>query len=127
MVHRRDRGIFARIYAVVRMIPHGQVATYGQIASIVADPQAARTVGWALSGLSEDARVPWHRVINARGRISLRQHPGAAEEQRVLLEHEGIVLDRHGRIDLETYQWEGLDWPAIEALHTAWEKEPPGP
>jgi methylated-DNA-protein-cysteine methyltransferase-like protein len=123
----RDRGVFARIYAVVRMIPRGQVATYGQIASIVADPQAARTVGWALSSLSAEAQVPWHRVINAQGRISPRRHPGATDEQRLLLEHEGIILDRHGRIDLETYQWEGLDWPEIDALHQAWEKKPPGP
>jgi len=109
------------------MIPYGQVATYGQIASIVGDPQAARTVGWALSGLPEGTQVPWHRVINAQGQISPRRYPGAIEEQRSLLEQEGIVLDRHGRVDLETHQWEGLDSPAIEALHAAWKKEPPGP
>jgi methylated-DNA-protein-cysteine methyltransferase-like protein len=127
MALRRDRGVFARIYAIVRMIPRGQVATYGQIASIIGDPQAARTVGWALSGLSEEAHVPWHRVINAQGRISPRRYPGAIEEQRTLLEQEGVVWDRHGHIDLEAYQWEGLDWPTIEALHRAWQKEPPGP
>jgi methylated-DNA-protein-cysteine methyltransferase-like protein len=123
---RRASGFFARVYALVRMIPRGKVVTYGQIASIIGDPQAARTVGWALSGLPEGTQVPWHRVINAQGRISLRPHSGATE-QRFLLEQEGIVLDRQGRIDLETYQWEGLDWPAIEVLHRAWEKEPPEP
>ncbi len=128
LVVRRQHGcgFFARVYHVVRLIPCGQVATYGQVASIVGDPQAARTVGWALSSLPEGEHVPWHRVINAQGRISPRRCAGAVPEQRVLLEREGVVFDAGGAIDLEHYQWEGLDWPEIEALQGAWAREPPG-
>jgi methylated-DNA-protein-cysteine methyltransferase-like protein len=107
-------------------VPYGQVATYGQVASIVGDSQAARTVGWALNGLPQGQRVPWHRVINAQGRISARRHASAAQDQRVLLEREGVVFDGQGCVDLERYQWDGLDWPEIEALHRAWENRPPG-
>jgi methylated-DNA-protein-cysteine methyltransferase-like protein len=125
---RRHHGpsFFARVYHVVGLIPHGQVATYGQVASIIGDPHAARTVGWALNKLPEGKGVPWHRVINAQGRISPRRYAGAVSEQRQLLEHEGIVFDAEGTVDLERYQWEGLDWPDIEELERGWAAEPPG-
>jgi len=124
--HQRGPSFFARVYEVVRLIPYGQVATYGQVASIVDDPQAARTVGWALNGLPEGEHVPWHRVINAQGRISTRRHASAGQDQCLLLEREGVVFDEQGRVKLELCQWQGLDWPEIEALHRAWEKRPPG-
>ncbi|MBN1641831.1 MAG: MGMT family protein [Anaerolineae bacterium] len=115
-----DRGRFERIYHVVRMIPAGQVATYGQIAAIVDDPRGARTVGWALSVLREGTDVPWHRVINARGKISLPGMGGEQPLQRQLLERESVVFGAGGVVDLRIYQWEGLDWPEIEALHREW-------
>jgi methylated-DNA-protein-cysteine methyltransferase-like protein len=111
---------FQRVYQVVRMVPPGQVATYGQIAEIVSHRRAARTVGWALNGLPEGSDVPWQRVINARGEISLGRRGNAAAVQRALLEKEGIVFDANGRIDLARDQWPGLDWPEIEDLRATW-------
>jgi methylated-DNA-protein-cysteine methyltransferase-like protein len=111
--------LFQQIYQVVRMIPRGRVATYGQVAGIVSHRRAARTVGWALSALPEGSDVPWQRVINARGHISLR-HRGNAATQRALLEREGIVFGPSDWIDLSRYQWPGLDWPKVEALRATW-------
>jgi methylated-DNA-protein-cysteine methyltransferase-like protein len=109
-------GFFERVYQVVRMIPKGQVATYGQIAAIVSHRGAARTVGWALHGLAEGCDVPWHRVINARGQISL--DPGT--QQILLLQSEGVDVNAEGKIDMGRFQWAGLDWPEIEALRRSW-------
>src|SRR5262245_154669 len=75
----------ARIYAVVRRIPKGRVATYGQVAALAGYPGHARQVGYALSALPSGTALPWHRVINARGEISLRHWPGAEVTQRMLL------------------------------------------
>ena len=116
---------FARVYQAVRLIPVGRVATYGQIAAIVSQRHAARTVGWALNALQEGTDVPWHRVINAQGKISTRYRDRDAAVQRGLLEREGVVFDDEGRTDLNTYQWEGLDWPEIESLRREWYAEPP--
>jgi methylated-DNA-protein-cysteine methyltransferase-like protein len=98
---------FELVYEVVRRIPPGQVATYGQIARLLGMPHAARTVGWALRGLPEGLDVPWQRVINARGTFSLDAHGAAV--QRALLEEEGVVFDAQGRVDLGCYGWAGLD------------------
>jgi methylated-DNA-protein-cysteine methyltransferase-like protein len=114
-------GFFVRVYEVVRMIPRGQVATYGQIAAIVSHRGAARTVGWALHSLVEGTEVPWHRVINARGRISL--HPGM--RQVSLLRQEGVIVNPQGKVDLKRFQWPGLDWPEIEALRHRWHTQTP--
>lgn len=100
---------FERVYQTVRQIPCGQVATYGQIALIVAGtPQAARTVGWALNGLPEELidDVPWWRVINAHGRISNSRYRHGATEQRQRLEAEGVAFDADGRVDLKVYGWD---------------------
>ena len=83
---------FQRVYQVVRMVPAGQIATYGQIAEIVSHRRAARTVGWALNGLPEGSDVPWQRVINARGEISLGERGNATAIQRALLEGHGVGL-----------------------------------
>ncbi|MGD9047432.1 MAG: MGMT family protein [Anaerolineae bacterium] len=100
---------FEQVYQTVRHIPPGKVATYGQIARLLGNPRAARTVGWALHSLPSGSDVPWQRVINARGTISLdARRPGGAI-QRVLLEAEGVAFDDEGHIDLETYGWTGLD------------------
>ena len=96
---------FTRVYAVVRLVPKGKVATYGQIAAILEHPRAARTVGWALNGLPAHltGKVPWHRVINAQGRVSNAVH---LEEQMRRLRREGVRFDRRGYCDLSRYGWE---------------------
>lgn len=96
-----------RVWAVVKQIPAGNVATYGQVAALAAipGPSGARQVGYALSALHEHADVPWHRVINARGELSPRADPDAVEIQRMLLEEEGIGFDHRRRIDLALYAW----------------------
>lgn len=93
------------VYRVVRRIPVGRVATYGQVAAMAGSPGAARQVGWALHALSEDNDVPWQRVINARGEISSRGHGEVADLQRALLESEGIQFNSKGRVDLDRYSW----------------------
>ena len=99
------KGRYARIYGAVRRIPRGRVATYGQIAQLAGLPGHARQVGYALHAMATDRAVPWHRVINARGEVSVRSEPGSDHLQRALLEDEGIVFDRAGRVALARYQW----------------------
>jgi methylated-DNA-protein-cysteine methyltransferase related protein len=118
---------YARIYAAVRRIPRGRVATYGLIARVAGLPGHARQVGYALHALrdedeaddggesgagrarSRDARraraVPWQRVINSRGEISLRAERGSERLQRALLEQEGVVFDAAGRVSLARFLW----------------------
>ena len=105
----------ARVWEIVRQIPYGHVATYGQIAELVInslqlDAQSARAfgarwVGGALASCPPD--VPWQRVINAQGKISL----GGAnqEKQKILLEGEGLVFDARDRLDLKHYRWDGSE------------------
>ncbi len=107
---------FDQVYRVVRQIPAGKVATYGQIAALLGQPRAARTVGWAMHAVPEGSDVPWQRVINAQGRISTSCEAHDANVQRQLLEAEGIVFDAQERIDLNVYQWAGLTWPELDAL-----------
>lgn len=96
---------YARIYAVVRRIPRGRVATYGQIAELAGLPGHARQVGYALHALPDGTAVPWHRVLNARGALSLRRSPGGEIAQRLLLEREGVRFDAGGRVALERIRW----------------------
>ena len=98
---------YGRIYATVRQIPYGQVATYGQIARLVGRC-SARMVGYAMAGLAFDSDVLWHRVINHRGRISPRAGIGS-ELRRQRLEEEGVLFDQDGRIDLGKYRGEGRE------------------
>lgn len=95
----------AHIYAVVRRIPRGRVATYGQVARLAGMPRQARQVGYALNRLPEDSGVPWHRVINAQGEISARAIPDDARLQRILLSAEGVRFNPAGRIALDRYLW----------------------
>ena len=97
---------YRRIYAAVRRVPEGHVATYGQIARVAGLPGRARQVGYALHalrGAHED--VPCQRLVNARGEVSLRSAPDAERLQRAMLEAEGVVFDAAGRIDLARFQW----------------------
>jgi methylated-DNA-protein-cysteine methyltransferase-like protein len=96
---------YARIYTVVASIPAGRVASYGQIAELAGLPRQARQVGYALSALPAGHALPWHRVINARGEISVRSRAAAAAEQRARLEAEGVAFDANGRVDLARYRW----------------------
>lgn len=93
----------SRIYSVVALIPPGRVSTYGRIARLAGMPGQARQVGYALSALPAKNDVPWHRVVNARGQISLRE--GGGGRQKKLLEAEGVAFDRHGRIALAEFGW----------------------
>ena len=113
MVSQRGAGgvvvKFERFYRVVRRIPRGRVATYGQVAALAGHPRGARLAGYALSALRGTAHdVPWQRVLGARGRgfagVSLKDPLGAGV-QRDLLEREGVSLDARGRIDLGRFGW----------------------
>lgn len=95
------------VYRVVRLIPAGKVTTYGRVAAILGHPRAARAVGYALHNLPEGSAVPWHRVINFRGMISGRCEIHRPEIQRLLLEAEGVVFDRQGKVDLARFLWKG--------------------
>jgi methylated-DNA-protein-cysteine methyltransferase related protein len=101
---------YDRIYAVVRQIPPGKVATYGQVAELAELPRRARLVGYALYRVDAlDADIPWHRVINAKGEIShspLRR--GSDYFQRSLLEAEGLEFNAAGKINLRKYLWTGI-------------------
>ncbi len=91
-----------RIWHVVSRIPEGKVATYGQVAELAGLQRRARKVGRAMSLLPQGSRLPWHRVINAAGRVSPRG--GGEHRQRELLESEGVVFIK-GRVDLARYRW----------------------
>lgn len=96
-----------RVWAVVREIPPGSVATYGQIAKLagIVGRSGARQVGYALASLAENSEVPWHRVINAKGGLSPRANPDAVEFQQMLLEAEGVGFDHRRCINLRRYGW----------------------
>ena len=105
-----------QIWSVIRQVPRGRVATYGQIstevlAQIPADQRGrctARLVGYALHGLPPNSQVPWHRVINSQGRISFPPRSAPYQRQRKKLEAEGVVFMR-GRVNLARYGWRARD------------------
>jgi len=99
---------YQRIYAVVRRIPRGKVATYGQVARLARLPGHARQVGYAMHALPPDTRVPWQRVVNAQGKVSRRRVPGAELTQRMLLLQEGVRFGGGGRISLALFGWDRL-------------------
>jgi methylated-DNA-protein-cysteine methyltransferase-like protein len=96
---------YTRIWKVVRRIPKGRVATYGQVAELAGLPRQARLVGYALHALPEAKQVPWQRVVNAQGRISARGLSEYEALQRQRLEREGVRFDARGRIDLARFGW----------------------
>ncbi|HKR62955.1 MAG TPA: MGMT family protein [Thermoanaerobaculia bacterium] len=93
------------IWSVVRKIPRGRVATYGQVAELAGLEGHARQVGYALHNLPDHSNVPWHRVVNAKGEISERTAGDSHELQRMLLEAEGVEFDTCGRLELKRYRW----------------------
>jgi len=98
--------LYQQIHEIIRLIPSGKVATYGQIAEIVGGC-TARMVGYAVSSIPLDSEIPWQRVINYKGGISLRSSGSGELLQHKLLEAEDVKFDQSGRIDLEHYLWEG--------------------
>ena len=96
---------YQRIYTIVRRIPRGRIATYGQVAALAGLGGHARQVGYAMHSLDASSHVPWHRVLNAQGRVSARSEPGGDRVQRALLEREGVRFDPSGRADLERFGW----------------------
>ena len=96
------------IYEVVKTIPAGVVATYGQGAAIVGC--GPRLVGYALASLPAGMDVPWQRVINSQGKISIRSDGAADPRQRQALIREGIVFSLKGTVDLKRFGWDGPDW-----------------
>jgi methylated-DNA-protein-cysteine methyltransferase related protein len=106
---------FEQVYKVVRCIPPGKVSSYGRIAAMLGRPHAARAVGYALSGLRNpnsqgytSANVPWQRVVNSQGRISIHHREQTASKQAQILRDEGVDVNENGRIDLNIYLWQGL-------------------
>jgi len=98
-----SKGLHRRIHDVVSRIPRGRVATYGQVARIARLPGQARLVGYALHSIPRGKTIPWQRVVNAQGAISLGGEN--AVRQRRLLEREGVLFDSRGRIPLASFQW----------------------
>jgi methylated-DNA-protein-cysteine methyltransferase-like protein len=100
---------YTAVYRLVTKIPKGKVVTYGQVAALLGVPRAPRAVGTALRNLPPplSKKVPWQRVVNASGGISFRGDVIRVEEQRWLLEDEGIEFSRHGKVDLKKYRWAG--------------------
>ena len=108
---------YHRIYRIVRHIPKGRVATYGIVARLAGRPGAARTVGWALSALPEDSDVPWWRVINVAGRISLASDHSAVL-QRALLLREGVKFAPGGAVNLGSYGWPAEAYDSVAAAQS---------
>ena len=92
-------------YGIIQLIPKGKVATYGQIAKLAGLPKHARHVGFALKNMADDTVVPWHRVINSQGKISLSKEDGFGENiQIVKLQSEGVMV-LNGKVNLKLFQW----------------------
>jgi methylated-DNA-protein-cysteine methyltransferase-like protein len=94
-----------RIWQVVAAVPAGKVTTYGTVAARAGLPHAARRVGAALHVLPQDTQIPWHRIVNAQGRLSLPKDSPSYQAQRSRLENEGIAFRLNGSIDLRQYGW----------------------
>ena len=101
---------YEQVYVVVKRIPPGKVTSYGRIAKMLGRPNAARAVGYALSSLKDkpDHGIPWQRVVNGQGRISIVNREHTSNEQADLLRAEGVAVRADVYIDLAIYLWEGL-------------------
>jgi methylated-DNA-protein-cysteine methyltransferase-like protein len=115
--------VFERVKALTQLIPPGRAVTYGQVAAWMGEPRAARTVGWALHGLTHDEAagvVPWQRVVGKAGphhaRVTTSCQTHSAGLQRQLLEEEGVEFDLYDRIDLTRFGWDGPEWPVVEQI-----------
>jgi methylated-DNA-protein-cysteine methyltransferase-like protein len=104
LVKRMQAGYTQSIISVIRKIPRKKVSTYGQVALLAGNPRGVRQVVWILHSSSRKHKLPWHRVINARGRISLARGNGY-EVQKKLLEKEGVEFRPDDSVDLKRFQW----------------------
>jgi methylated-DNA-protein-cysteine methyltransferase related protein len=100
---------------MVRRCPRGRVVSYGGVAALLGHPRAARGVGTALSALPDGSDVPWWRVVNRNGEISIKGVPHGPQLQRALLLAEGVKFDRRGRIDWKTFGWDGKTRKPVRA------------
>jgi methylated-DNA-protein-cysteine methyltransferase-like protein len=101
------RSFREQVFAVVRQVPTGRVVSYGAVASLLGTPRAARGVGRALGTLPPDTDVPWWRVVNRNGEISIKGAPGLPALQRTLLAAEGVHPGPGGRISWNRFGWRG--------------------
>ena len=95
--------VFEKIYNIVKQIPEGKVATYGQVAALAGNPRWARVVGYALHNNPTPGVIPCHRVVNREGRVAPGFAFGGSVRQRELLENEGIIFESDGHIDLDKF------------------------
>ena len=113
---------YEQVYAVVRCIPRGQVSSYGRIAKMLGAPNAARAVGYALRALKdkqEDSNyddIPWQRVVNSQGRISIVNREYGAKLQAEILREEGVEVSEDFQINLDHFLWPGLHWVELDDI-----------
>lgn len=116
------KNFYEQVYAVVRRIPPGKVTSYGRIAKMLGAPNAARAVGYALRALKDKQGdpafedIPWQRVVNSQGRISIVNREAGAGRQAELLRAEGVEVSEDLRIDLDTFLWTGLHWVEVDDI-----------
>ena len=119
---KQTPNFYEQVYAVVRRIPRGKVTSYGRVAQMLGRARAARAVGYALNALKDKkeqpafVKVPWQRVVNSQGRISIVNRENSAQYQAELLREEGVVVSQDLRIDLDIYLWEGLHLIEIDDI-----------
>ncbi len=118
----KSKNFYEQVYTVVRLIPQGKVTSYGRISNMLAAPNTARAVGYALRALKdkkddqEYSDIPWQRVINIKGRISIVNREFGAHIQADLLRKEGVTVSEELRINLDKYLWEGLSWYELDKI-----------
>ena len=117
----QSKNFYEQVYTVCRRIPRGRVTSYGRIAQMLGRPNAARAVGYALSALKDEEEegnedVPWHRVVNSKGRISIKNREFTAKQQAQLLREEGVDVGDDLKVNLDLYLWEGLHWVEIDDI-----------
>jgi methylated-DNA-protein-cysteine methyltransferase related protein len=106
----RTPTFYDAVWALVRQVPRGRVVTYGQVATWLGSPRAARAVGYALFNV-DDPGVPWHRVVNAKGEISIGGQLHRPDLQEKLLKNEGVRFNPQGAVNLERYGWRPTKLP----------------
>jgi methylated-DNA-protein-cysteine methyltransferase-like protein len=101
---------YDKVYDIVKCIPRGKVASYGQIALMLGSPRASRAVGYALHLNPSPIIIPCHRVVNREGRLAPSFAFGGEDRQRILLGAEGVMVDEGGFVDMRVYRWDGAGW-----------------
>ncbi|TGK11012.1 MGMT family protein [Leptospira stimsonii] len=106
----QETSFFKEVYKLVKKVPKGKVTSYGRIAALLGKPRASRAVGYALNALSktQEQKVPWQRVINSQGKISIRGDTGRSILQKKMLEDEGVKFSVSETVDFHLYGWPNL-------------------